>query len=300
MPLLPIYLSTVFTVLMVSIIVLLLALTVFLFWIYFTSKKEMGEGKLDFDVLEDKVAKCSRTPKMAKWCKAGSVLANIGFLFVLLLCGTLIFTRAMPGLGIPYSMEAVRTGSMSKVDPSNEWYLKDIDQRIQINDIVILKEVNSFEDIQLYDVISYRHPQGINVIHRVVFIGDNYCMTRGDAVDKDDNIRITLDMVNGVYTGTRIPFFGSITFYLQDDYGILGMSAIAYCIIAYEIYSGFNDKLRENRLKFYDAKFKDGVSLLTYSCPEGTIEFDSAYRGTTDKKKKSDQVAITYTRSSVK
>ena len=300
MPLLPIYLSTVFTVLMVSIIVLLLALTVFLFWIYFTSKKEMGEGKLDFDVLEDKVAKSSRTPRMAKWCKVGSVLANIGFLFVLLLCGTLIFTRALPGLGIPYSLEAVRTGSMSKVDSSNEWYLKDFDERIQINDIVILKEVNSFEDIQLYDVISYRHPQGINVIHRVVFIGDDYCMTRGDAVDKDDNIRVTLDMVNGVYTGTRIPFFGSITFYLQDDYGILGMSAIAYCIIAYELYSGFNDKLREQRLKTYDAIFADGVDRITYSSPDGTIEFDSAYRGSSDRKKKSDRVDIAYTRSSAK
>ena len=282
---LPIYLTTVFTVLMVSIIVLLLALTVFLFWIYFSSKKEMGEGKLDFDVLEDKVAKSSRSPKMAKWCKAGS---------------TLIFTRSMPGLGIPYSMEAVRTGSMSKVDPSNEWYLKDHDDRIQVNDIVILKEVKTFDEVELYDVISYRHPQGINVIHRVVFIGDGYYMTRGDAVDKDDNIRVTLDMVNGVYTGTRIPFFGSITFYLQDDYGILGMSAIAYCIIAYEIYSGFNDKLRENRIKTYDSLFKEGVSKITYSSPDGTIEFDASYQGSIDKKKKSDRVDIKYTRSSAK
>ena len=297
---LPIYLTTVFTVLMVSIIVLLLALTVFLFWIYFSTKKEMGEGKLDFDVLEDKVAKSSRSPKMAKWCKAGSVLANIGFLFVLLLCGTLIFTRVMPGLGIPYSMEAIRTGSMSKVDPSNECYLKDHDDRIQVNDIVILKEVKTFDEVELYDVISYRHPQGINVIHRVVFIGDGYYMTRGDAVDKDDNIRVTLDMVNGVYTGTRIPFFGSITFYLQDDYGILGMSAIAYCIIAYEIYSGFNDKLRENRIKTYDTLFKEGVSKITYSSPDGTIEFDANYQGSVDKKKKSDRVDIKYTRSSAK
>ena len=115
-----------------------------------------------------------------------------------------------------------------------------------------------------------------------------------------DNIRVTLDMVNGVYTGTRIPFFGSITFYLQDDYGILGMSAIAYCIIAYEIYSGFNDKLRENRIKTYDSLFKEGVSKITYSSPDGTIEFDANYQGSIDKKKKSGRVDIKYTRSSAK
>lgn len=291
----PVYLSTVFTIVLVSVIVLLLALTAFLIWMLRVDKKETGEGKLDFDILEEKVVSCSRSKKARGARKAAAILGNCFFFLVLGVCAVLIFTRAMPGLGIPYSLGVVLTPSMSTLAPEREQELQGHDERLQVDDIVVIERVDSLEDIKLYDIVSYAHPEGINVIHRVVgFYDDGSLLTQGDANSTPDNVRVTLEMVNGRYAGIRIPVLGSITIYLQDDYGILGMSSLAYCIIAAEIYFGLSDKRKEERLKAYDGLFAKGAREVIYSCPEGTIRFDSSYVGTVDKKAKSDKIDISY------
>lgn len=286
---LPTLISTTFIAILVAVIILLLLLSGFLIYMWKLSKKETASGEADFEIIEEKMSQTRQSPARKRWAKAGSVIFDIFIGALFLAVAVLIFTRAMPNLGIPYSLEAVRTPSMASVDPANESYLQDHDDRIYVNDIVILEKVDSLDEIKLYDVVSYKHPQGINVIHRVVEIHDGYLITRGDANagPATDGVQITLDMINGRYTGVRIPVLGAVTFYLQDDYGIVGMSALAYVIIAAEFYFLKLEGIKEERFKEIDRLFKEGALSITIESPDGLIRFDSQYQGTIDKNQKS-------------
>lgn len=292
---LPIFLSTTFIAILVAVIILLVLLTGFLVYMWRLSRKEMASGEADFEIVEDQISKASQSPARKRWAKAGSIIFDIFMGALFLAVAVLIFTRAMPNLGIPYSLEAVKTPSMASVDPANADYLEGRDDRIYVNDIVVLEKVDSLDEIQLYDIVSYKHPEGINVIHRVVEIGDGYLMTRGDANagPGTDGVKITLGMINGRYTGIRIPALGALTFYLQDDYGILGMSALAYVIIAAEVYFSKSETIKEKRLAEIKDLFKAGAVKITIESPDGFIEFNSSFEGTIDKKRTSTNTSLT-------
>lgn len=291
----PIYLDGVFVSILVVILVCLVGLTVFLVFEANENKKTIKAGESDYEILEDKVVAASRSPAQKGWAKAGGLFFDFFVGLLLVLFGLLIFTRAMPRLGVPYSLEAVKTPSMASVDPSNEWYLKDRDNRIQVNDIVVLKKVETISEVKLYDIVSYRHPAGINIIHRVIEVGDGYVYTRGDALDQDDGVKVKVEMINGLYTGVRIPYLGALTFYLQNDYGILGMVALAYCIIAAQVYWWIEDAEKEKRLTEYSKMFENGLGVITFAGPSGTVRFNSAFVGSVDANKKSQTVSVNYT-----
>ena len=73
-------------------------------------------------------------------------------------------------------------------------------------DAVVVKKC-SFDDIHVGDVISYNAPIGIKIVHRVVYKGDSYVVTKGDANPEPlyFEYNVTPDMINGkaVY---RIPY----------------------------------------------------------------------------------------------
>lgn len=297
MPSMPLFISTAFAITLVVAILALIILTLVLVFVGISAKKSIKQGEEDFDVLEEKVGRASRSPARKGWAKAGSILADI-VIAVLAICFLgLLFTRLMPSIGMPYVLEVVATPSMASVLPQNQSHVREGDKPIKVDDLIAVKRIDSLDDIKLYDIISYDNPDGRNYIHRVVEIAESYVITQGDANNVDDGVKVTLDMIVGVYTGFQIPYIGTVTFYLQSDYGILGMSCLAYVIIAAEIYFTAIGSAREKRLKSYDDLFAStGARIVIYSDPNGTISFDKDYVGTIDGSKTMPTKDITFKR----
>ena len=326
----PFFLSTAFAITLAVAILALIILTLVLVFVGISAKKSIKQGEEDFDVLDEKVGRASRSPARkgwAKagsgrasrsparkgWAKAGSILADIVIAVLAIGFLGLLFTRIMPSIGMPYVLEVVASPSMASVLPQNESHVREGDKPINVDDLIAVKRIDSLDEIKLYDIISYDNPDGRNYIHRVVISYDNpdgrnyihrvveiaesYVITQGDANNVDDGVEVTLDMIVGVYTGFQIPYIGTVTFYLQSDYGILGMSCLAYVIIAAEIYFTAIGSAREKRLKSYDDLFAStGARIVIYSDPNGTISFDKDYVGTIDESKTMPTKDITFKR----
>ena len=293
----PFFISTAFAITLVVALLTLAILTLVLVFVGSSAKKSIKQGEEDFDVLEEKVGRASRSPARKGWAKAGSILADIVIAVLAIGFLGLLFTRIMPSIGMPYVLEVVATPSMASVLPQNESHVREGDKPIKVDDLIAVKRIDSLDDIKLYDIISYDNPDGRNYIHRVVEIAGSYVITQGDANNVDDGVKVTLDMIVGVYTGFQIPYIGTVTFYLQSDYGILGMSCLAYVIIAAEIYFTAIGSAREKRLKSYDDLFAStGARIVIYSDPNGTISFDKDYVGTIDESKTMPTKDITFKR----
>ena len=293
----PFFLSTAFAITLAVAILALIILTLVLVFVGISAKKSIKQGEEDFDVLEEKVGRASRSPARKGWAKAGSILADIVIAVLAIGFLGLLFTRLMPSIGMPYVLEVVATPSMASVLPQNESHVREGDKPINVDDLIAVKRIDSLDEIKLYDIISYDNPDGRNYIHRVVEIADSYVITQGDANNVDDGVKVTLDMIVGVYTGFQIPYIGTVTFYLQSDYGILGMSCLAYVIIAAEIYFAAIGSAMEKRLKSYDDLFAStGARIVIYSDPNGTISFDKDYVGAIDESKTMPTKDITFKR----
>ena len=293
----PFFLSTAFAITLVVAILALIILTLVLVFVGISAKKSIKQGEEDFDVLEEKVGRASRSPARKGWAKAGSILADIVIAVLAIGFLGLLFTRLMPSIGMPYVLEVVASPSMASVLPQNQSHVREGDKPINVHDLIAVKRIDSLDEIKLYDIISYDNPDGRNYIHRVVEIAESYVVTQGDANNVDDGVKVTLDMIVGVYTGFQIPYIGTVTFYLQSDYGILGMSCLAYVIIAAEIYFTAIGSVREKRLKSYDDLFAStGARIVIYSDPNGTISFDKDYVGTIDESKTMPTRDITFKR----
>ena len=291
----PFFISTAFAITLVVALIALAILTLVLVFVGISAKKSIKQGEEDFDVLEEKVGRASRSPARKGWAKAGSILADIVIAVLAIGFLGLLFTRIMPSIGMPYVLEVAP--SMASVLPQNQSHVREGDKPINVDDLIAVKRIDSLDEIKLYDIISYDNPDGRNYIHRVVEIAASYVITQGDANNVDDGVKVTLDMIVGVYTGFQIPYIGTVTFYLQSDYGILGMSCLAYVIIAAEIYFTAIGSAREKRLKSYDDLFAStGARIVIYSDPNGTISFDKDYVGTIDESRTMPTRDITFKR----
>ena len=149
-----------------------------------------------------------------------------------------------------YHSIVIATGSMSEKNKENQYLFdNNINNQIQIDDLIIVKDITSLSDIDLYDVICYKNNKNKQIVHRVIEKNNDYVITQGDANNVDDGIPVTLDMIVGKYTGIRIPIIGKIIFFISSTYGLLTSFTIITLII---IYSIFNDKVRKQEIKRFE------------------------------------------------
>jgi signal peptidase I len=106
-------------------------------------------------------------------------------------------------LGSEYPMAAISSGSM--------W------PALKEGDVVLLKGVDSIEDVKVGDIIAFRHREGF-AIHRIASIEGAQITTKGDANTREDQPIEIEDVIGKVPTiaGTtaRIPYLGNISFLL--------------------------------------------------------------------------------------
>lgn len=142
---------------------------------------------------------------------------------------------------------------------------------INVLDVVVTMRVNSPEDLEKGDIITFNSTDyrysGVLVTHRIVDIekttsGEYLYTTKGDNNNTQDSSRIGFDEIYGRVL-FRIPKIGYIQYYLSS---ILGWVAIiivpAIMIIGYDIYKlvktlrNGDDKVKKDVIKKEDNKKK--------------------------------------------
>ena len=139
---------------------------------------------------------------------------------------------------------------------------------INVLDVVVTMRVNSPEDIEKGDIVTFNSTDyrysGVLVTHRIVDIektsnGEYLFTTKGDNNNTQDSSRISFNEIYGRVL-FRIPKIGYIQYYLSS---ILGWVAIiiapAVMIIGYDIYKLIktirsSDKEDKNKIKKKDFK----------------------------------------------
>jgi signal peptidase I len=106
-------------------------------------------------------------------------------------------------LGSEYPMATISSGSM--------W------PALKEGDVVLLKGVDSIDDVKVGDIVAFRHKEGF-AIHRIVSIEGEQIITKGDANTREDE-PIEVEAVIGKVptiagTTARIPYLGNISFLL--------------------------------------------------------------------------------------
>ena len=135
---------------------------------------------------------------------------------------------------------------------------------INVLDVVVTMRVNSPEDLEKGDIITFNSTDyrysGVLVTHRIVDIekttsGEYLYTTKGDNNNTQDSSRISFDEIYGRVL-FRIPKIGYIQYYLSS---ILGWVAIiivpAVMIIGYDIYKLVKTlRSKEDNIKKIDNK----------------------------------------------
>ena len=135
---------------------------------------------------------------------------------------------------------------------------------INVLDVVVTMRVNSPEDLEKGDIITFNSTDyrysGVLVTHRIVDIektssGEYLFTTKGDNNNTQDSSRISFDEIYGRVL-FRIPKIGYIQYYLSS---ILGWVAIiivpAVMIIGYDIYKLVKTlRSKEDNIKKIDNK----------------------------------------------
>ena len=259
-----------FWVILIVFIIFLALFTIFLF----KHKKdynlaifnEEADISIFYKYLKNKNKKLYITKKILK------IAANIIFAAIFVI---VIIFFILNYLNItPYKILVVATDSMSYKNEENTYlFTNDLNNQFSSNDIVIVKRVNDITDLKLYDIISYTNNKGINIIHRIIDINDEFIVTRGDANNISDDV-ITFNQVIGVYNNFRIPKLGLIVFYLQSYYGMLCVFAIYYLLIMYSYVSNRIKKEEENRLIAIKAMVNN-LNKYTLIGKQGKIEVEN-------------------------
>lgn len=125
-----------------------------------------------------------------------------------------------------------------------------MEPQIQINDIVIVKEVPETE-INVGDVISF-NTDGEIVTHRIIAIekgqyNKNLYITKGDANNVEDEEKITYEDIEGKYI-KKIPKVGKIIFALKSKTTLVIVLAVLILLYIIEQKSN-NKKIKRSRIR---------------------------------------------------
>lgn len=242
-----------FYIFLACLILLGILASAFLIYEFIKLRKGIVSGEYDsrliYEAYEEK--KKSKNKKHQVLRKTLDVLMDIVLVILAIFFLIGIVDKAMDLSTIPIKSVVVETGSMSYKNEENEYLFEnELNDQIEVNDLIFLEKVDSLSDIKLYDIVCYRNEEDTQIVHRVVEINDTYLITQGDANSVKDDFKIELDDIVGKYTGARIPFVGSVTFFLTSSYGMSAMGLILVLILTYTCLKSLSDKKEKERLDY--------------------------------------------------
>ncbi len=92
-------------------------------------------------------------------------------------------------------------------------------------DMIFIRRVEDPAALQVGDVICYLTGEKIAVTHKIIQVteldGQVRYITQGDANNTPDQLAVTPDQIEGVYTGVHIPKLGSLAMFMQTTTGMI-------------------------------------------------------------------------------
>ncbi len=197
--------------------------------------EELKSGKADLDLIDDTIYANMNGKKVSRrvWQITKQVLSYVAIALLIPILALSIYTKATSGVAMlgGKGVIVVASGSMSQKNAANP-YLATLHDQFDTYDMIMLRRVDSQSELKQYDIIAYRNPEGVNVIHRITgFTSDGRYIMRGDSNNADDDYHPTFEDVVGKYTHQRIPLVGIFVVFLQSYSGALTLLAIIYCLI---------------------------------------------------------------------
>ncbi|MBE6021078.1 MAG: hypothetical protein E7228_04995 [Clostridiales bacterium] len=194
--------------------------------------------------LEDEEIKIEQQKK-AKKSRIGTFFVNaVGLIICLALLTAFVFSiymnvteEKLPN-GIP-SLKVVQSASMATKDEANTYlYENDLNDQIQVFDVIITRHLPEEEDLQLYDIVTYKQDD-MNIVHRIVGIEEpnakhphcRHFLLQGDAVKNPDQFPVLYSQMQGIYKGERIPYIGSFIIFMQSPAGWLCILLVLFSMI---------------------------------------------------------------------
>lgn len=236
--------------LIIVLIVCVALLLGYSFYIYrYTNKtvEDIANGQDDMEVCTSYIDEEKKSLKFHKFKKVLNWIGNIIITILCIFFFLSVLSRVSSAFDMPYQASVVGSGSMSYKNEVNEYLDEnDLNNQFDTYDVIFIKNVDSISEVNLYDVICYVNDSGTQIVHRVIEVRPDYLVTRGDATDTTDTIRITDSNIVGVYTNVRIPKLGFVVYYLQSNYGIIAFVSI---LILLGITSYSNAKIKDSAEK---------------------------------------------------
>ncbi len=92
-------------------------------------------------------------------------------------------------------------------------------------DMILIRHTDHPAELGEGEVICYLTAEGVAVTHRIVQVtqvdGETRYVTQGDANNTPDQLAVSPDRIEGVYTGMRVPKLGSLAMFMQTTTGML-------------------------------------------------------------------------------
>lgn len=161
------------------------------------------------------------------------------------------------------SVRVVQSASMEKKDANNK-YLEDnnLDDQIKMFDIVLIHELPSECELELYDIVVYQTVDDYLVIHRIIEIeepneehpNERWFTFRGDNVRYSDKKPVLYSQMKGIYKGERVGYWGRIIIFLQSYAGYLCLALVVFYLVVIPIFERRIEKRIEERYKTLKSK----------------------------------------------
>ena len=165
------------------------------------------------------------------------IIGNIFFWLIVVVVGTTFMVQGIDratGYQFPffgYRQLVITSESMSLANEENTYLTEDM-HRIDMYDVIITKDYGSYEDIQMYDVLTYMSGDSI-ICHRVVNLYEEnnvkYIITRGDSNNIDD-VPFTFSEVRGKVVSVT-PGMGRFILFIQSPYFLVGFCFSVFFVL---------------------------------------------------------------------
>ena len=197
--------------------------------------KMIRHGLLDSKIKLESLKRKNKNSFFTTVSKVFSFLLCLVFAIAFAFSIYLNLNEDKPANGIP-SIKVVKSDSMATKNKKNTYLFENnLNDQFDTFDVVICHHLPKEEDLKLYDVVIYKQDD-IYVIHRIVGIeepnekhpNERYFLLQGDAIESPDRFPVLYSQMQGIYTGDKIPYVGSVVLFLQSPAGWLCILCIMY------------------------------------------------------------------------
>lgn len=238
-------------------LICLLGLIVTIYVIYFGIEKR---NRIKKQILENSVDLEAFYPKNHE--NKTKKIVSITLFTVFFVCSILLFISNIVmsvNSNLFYSngqyIVSIESSSMQENLVTNSYLFTNnlTNEKLFLHDVVSFKEVDSKDDLKLYDIVLYKTTINNNetyIAHRIIDIKDDYYVLRGDSNLNNDE-PVYFEQIEGVYDKTYgfLSFINaiskSVNFYLAFSFVVIDIAS--YEIIKYLNIKLINDNLIESQ-----------------------------------------------------